>query len=188
MATSERIRRAFINIPRENFLPSGQKHYADLDVALRIGFGQTNSQPTTVRMMLSWLEPRAGDKILDVGSGSGWTTALLGNIVGPNGKVYGVEKIPQLRKMGKINCQKMNIANVYFHLAGKEYGLPEESPYDRILVSASAPVLPKELLSQLKIGGRMVIPINYDILVIDKISDGKFNKTVHPGFIFVPLF
>src|SRR3990167_2983511 len=119
MAIDSRIRQAFINTPRKYFLPENQRQYADVDIPLDIGFGQTNSQPTTVKMMLTWLNPKIGDKVLDVGSGSGWTTALLANMVGPKGKVYAVERITSLLEMGKNNCAKLSIDNTYFYPATK---------------------------------------------------------------------
>ena len=86
---------------------------------LPIGFGQTISQPTTVKFMLSWLDAMPGDEVLDIGSGSGWTSALLADIVGPQGIVYAVERIPELVKFGRDNCRRLGIENVFFFQAGK---------------------------------------------------------------------
>ena len=187
MAIDSRIRQAFINTPRKYFLPENQQQYADVDIPLDIGFGQTNSQPTTVKMMLTWLNPKIGDKVLDVGSGSGWTTALLANMVGPKGKVYAVERITPLLKMGKNNCAKLGIDNAYFYPAKKIYGLSDHAPYNRILVSASVKRLSQKLLRQLQVNGRMVLPVKDEIIVIDKISQNKYKYSSHYGFLFVPL-
>jgi protein-L-isoaspartate(D-aspartate) O-methyltransferase len=182
------LNKAFEKIDRIDFVPDYQKSSASLDVPLPIGYGQTISQPYTVKHMLQWLDARVGDIVLDVGSGSGWTTALLSFIIGPKGKVYAVERIPELLKFSKVNCMKYGIKNTQFFNANeKVYGLPEKSPYNRILVSAAAKDLPDELLKQLIIGGKMVIPVNNDILEISKISKNKINTIKHPGFIFVPL-
>lgn len=181
------IERAFKLIDRKGFVPKSLRDRANLDVPLPIGFSQTISQPSTVRLMLEWLDARPADKILDVGSGSGWTTALLSEIVGPSGKIFAVERIPELVNFGKTNCINSGIKNAKFFQAVKNYGLLEYSPYDRILVSASAKELPLELINQLKIGGKLVIPIKNDILEITKTSDKDYKRTTHPGFIFVPL-
>lgn len=181
------IEQAFKKMHREDFVPENLRHQAKIDVPLPIGFGQTNSQPTTVRMMLEWLGARPGEKILDVGSGSGWTTALMSQIVGPTGQVFAVERISELVKMGRNNCKKAGIENARFFQASEQYGLIEHSPYDRILVSASAKKLPEEILGQLKVGGKLVIPIQHDVLEIRKTSEHEFNTETHSGFVFVPL-
>lgn len=181
------IDKAFQVAPRENFLPSGVRGRADIDIPLPIGFGQTNSQPSTVRLMLEWLNPQVGDKILDVGSGSGWTTALLGYLVGSRGRVYAVERVLELVRIGAENCRRIGINNVKFYSAGEMYGLPDCAPYDRILVSAAASRLPKDLINQLKIGGRMVIPMQNSIFVVNKTSQGEYEAEEYPDFAFVPL-
>lgn len=183
----DRIEQAFHIIPRTTFLPVDIRKKAELDRPLPIGFGQTNSQPSTVRLMLRWLDPQLEEKILDVGSGSGWTTALLAYLVGPKGSIYAVEKIPQLVRFGKENCEQAGVRNVQFFKAGSTYGLPDFAPYDRILVSAAASTLPKSLLGQLKIGGRLVVPVKGSIHVIDKIDESTYEDTENPGFLFVPL-
>lgn len=183
----DEVAKAFIDVRREEFLPLEQAGMVDLDTPLPIGFGQTNSQPTTVRLMLEWLEVEPGSKILDVGSGSGWTTALLAHLTGPKGRVYAIEIVPELVDFGRDNCQAAGIENAEFFLAGKTLGLPKFAPYDRILVSAAARSLPQELVDQLKNGGKLVIPVNNDILEIEKRAGGKIDTFKHPGFMFVPL-
>lgn len=172
---------------RREFLPEEARDYENIDAPLPIGYDQTNSQPTTVRLMLEWLDPQKGDKVLDVGSGSGWTTALLAHIVGSKGFIYGVEIIPELVNFGRENVRKSGIRNAEFFQTGSVYGLPDYAPYDRILVSASARHVPDELLAQLKIGGKMVIPVNHDILEITKSASNKQETITHSGFVFVPL-
>jgi protein-L-isoaspartate(D-aspartate) O-methyltransferase len=177
---------AFQAVRREGFLPKGLNKLAGLDVPLPIGRGQTISQPTTVRYMLEWLDPKPGDKILDIGSGSGWSSALLAYLAGPKGKIYAVERIPELLEFGKRNCQKAGFLNVEFFVARKDYGLPEYAPYDKILVSASASSFPQELLSQLRQSGKLIVPVQNDILEVTKTIDG-YETVSHPGFVFVPL-
>ena len=182
------IEQAFTAVPRINFVPDEVKKAADIDMPLPIGFGQTNSQPTTVKMMLEWLDPRPGQKVMDVGSGSGWSAALLAYLVAPKGRVYAVERIPELLKFGEENTKRLGIKNVKFFAArGDEYGLIEHAPFDRILVSASARKLPDELAAQLTVGGKMVIPIDSNILEVTRRSEIAFETELHLGFMFVPL-
>lgn len=178
---------AFEKIDRTNFVPEELKTQANFDMPLPIGFGQMISQPTTVAYMLEWLGAEADDKVLDVGSGSGWTTALLSEIVGPMGRVYAVELIPELAEIGRRNCEKLGITNVRFYEAGEKYGLPEHAPYSKILVSAAAETLPVELLGQLEVGGKLVVPVQHDILEITKYSANDYGTQKHSGFSFVPL-
>src|SRR5258708_5095943 len=117
----DRVDEAFQNVPRRNFLPPDLADRAAVDAPLPIGFGQTNSQPYTVGLMLEWLDVQPGNKILDVGAGSGWTTALLAYLTGPKGKVVAVEKVPELVEFGRENCTRLGIKHVEFHEAGKIY-------------------------------------------------------------------
>ncbi|HET7320814.1 MAG TPA: methyltransferase domain-containing protein [Candidatus Saccharimonadales bacterium] len=178
----------FYKVPRANFLPTEHTVDTGLDVPVPIGFGQTNSQPSTVYQMLEWLDVREGQTVLDVGSGSGWTTALLANLAGPHGRVVAVEKIPQLVRFGRENVERLGITNATFHKAKKGLvGWEDQAPYERILVSASANTLPSQLVKQLGRGGRMVIPVRNTILVIDKDAAGDVDRFEYPGFVFVPL-
>jgi protein-L-isoaspartate(D-aspartate) O-methyltransferase len=158
------------------------------DEALPIGYGQTISQPYTVAFMLELLWPRVGEKILDVGSGSGWTTALLAAIVGPKGKVCGVERVPELVGFGRANLAKYTLPQAEILQAGKELGLPEAAPFDRILVSAAAESsVPVRLVAQLKVGGILVMPVGEAIWCVEKLSGTQTRIEKHPGFVFVPL-
>jgi len=155
---------------------------------LPIGYGQTISQPSTVRLMLDWLDVKSGDKVLDLGSGSGWTAALLSMLAGSEGKVYAVERIPELLRFGEANCSRVGVRNISFHLAPTSgYGLKEFAPYDRILVSASAHDIPEELLGQLASGGKMVIPVENSVMEVFRDATGSYTYHDHPGFVFVPL-
>lgn len=181
---------AFSEIKRIEFIPNELESVAEVDVALPIGNGQTISQPLVVAFMLELLDPRKGQKILDVGSGSGWTTALLSCITGSEGRVIGIESIEKLKKIGEGNVEKYGfikkgIAKIVQGDGSK--GLPEEAPFDRILVSASANKIPPALKDQLKIGGKLVIPIGSSIVYLEKKSETEFSKEEFPGFIFVPL-
>lgn len=182
------VQDAFVAMPRRHFLPERAKRYANVNVPVSIGYGQTNSQPYTVELMLEWLQVEPGNRVLDVGSGSGWTTALLAHLVGPKGQVAGVEQVPELVEFGRQNCRSRGLLNTTFHQA-KRYvlGWPPTAPYDRILVSATASEMPKDLLRQLKPGGKMIIPINDDVVEVEKDEEGAIEATHHRGFIFEPL-
>lgn len=187
---TDAIIEAFSEINRVEFIPREFEMQADANVALPIGHGQTISQPLTVAFMLEFLDPQKGQKILDVGSGSGWTTALLSYIVGKEGKVYAIERKAELTEFGKKNVDKYSFVKdgiAEFYEADGTKGLPEQAPFDRILVSASAEEIPEELKKQLKTGGKMVIPIGDTIYFLEKKSEKEFAEKKFPGFSFVPL-
>src|SRR3954451_18954914 len=134
---------AFDSVPRADFLPRGWRRSASYDGPIPIGAGQTNSQPRTVEAMLRLLEVRPGDRVLDVGSGSGWTTALLAHLTGPDGSVLGVELEPDLVAFGRANLAAGDWGNARIEQAKPgTFGDPAHAPYDRILVSAQARELP----------------------------------------------
>ncbi|HHD83696.1 MAG TPA: protein-L-isoaspartate O-methyltransferase [Campylobacteraceae bacterium] len=184
---SPQIIEAFEKIDRKNFIPEGFREHMYIDRPLPIGKDQTISQPSTVAFMLEQLQPQKGEKILDIGSGSGWTTALLCQIVGKEGSVLGLERHDELVKRGQENLAKLALGeHCRIEKAGRELGKPGEQ-YDRILVSASAEEIPEELFTQLKTGGILVIPVQNSIFRFKKISDTKVEAMEFPGFVFVPL-
>lgn len=177
---------ALSKMDRINFIRPEDLNRAYMDNPLSIGYGQTISQPYTVVFMLELLQPEKGNKVLDIGSGSGWTTALLAYIVQKEGSVLGMEKVSNLMKFGKSNIEKYNFTNTKIVQSGEKLGKPEEQ-FDRILVSAAAREVPDELVDQLKIGGRMVIPVQSSIYKVDKVSEDQVEKDENYGFSFVPL-
>ncbi len=191
---------AFCKIKRVDFLPEGLKEMAELDQALPIGKGQTISQPAVVAFMLELLQPQPGDKILDIGSGSGWTTALLAEIVSKKnkkGKVFAIEIIKELKSFGEQNVSKYNFIKkgvVKFIEGDGNKGLKSKAPFDKILVSAATKNVPDFLKEQLKEGGKLVIPVeegsgyfSQSIWLIKKEIKNKFKMQKYPGFVFVPL-
>lgn len=178
---------AFESIDRADFIKSRDKSIAYEDIPLDIGYDQTISQPLTVAFMLEELGPKKGSSVLDIGSGSGWTTALLAHIVGESGEVVGLERIPELADFGRSNLQKYKLDQAKIEKAEKGVlGKPGQK-FDRILVSASANKLPEELILQLKPNGILVVPVRSSIFKIAKSLEGVVSMQEFPGFVFVPL-
>jgi protein-L-isoaspartate(D-aspartate) O-methyltransferase len=187
MLKSPMIIDAFRTIDRKYFVPDEYVEDTYIDAPLPIGNYQTISQPSTVAFMLERLAPQDGNTVLDIGSGSGWTTALLCYIVGEKGSVTGVERVDTLVEQGKGNLSKFHFGTrCHIEKSGDKLGLPGKQ-FDRILVSASADEIPEELFLQLNIGGILVIPIRESIFKFTKISETKIEKEEFYGFVFVPL-
>ncbi|MGN6575149.1 MAG: protein-L-isoaspartate O-methyltransferase family protein [Nocardioides sp.] len=189
--TDQRILDAFAAAPRERFLPHGEMRFAALDRPLDIGHGPTNSQPTTVRHLLELLEVEPGDRVLDVGCGSGWTTALLGHLVGPRGTVVGVEIVPELVEFGRANLAAVDLPWARIEAADPDaLGRPSEAPFDRILVSAEAAELPTALVEQLREGGLLVLPVRGRLWAVRRPAGWPqvpADVVRHGHYAFVPL-
>lgn len=185
-----RLVEAFQRIDRKDFLLEEYEDEAYVNAPLPIGYGQTISQPLTVAFMLELLQPEQGNKILDVGSGSGWQTALLADIVGDGGKVFAAEIIPELVEFGRKNVSKYNFIKkeiVKFLNLNAVNGLPDEAPFDRIIAAASGEEVPLAWKEQLKTGGRLVVPVKDAIHLLIKKEDGIFEEQSYSGFAFVPF-
>jgi protein-L-isoaspartate(D-aspartate) O-methyltransferase len=181
---------AFHAVDRAEFLRPRDRAAAGLDEPLSIGHGGTNSQPRTVRNMLRLLEVGSGHRVLDVGSGSGWTTALLARLVGPTGSVVGVELEPDLAAWGAQNLSRQDAPWASIQPADPDVlGAPSEAPFDRVLVSAAARRLPEELVDQLTDDGVMVVPVGATMTRVRRTGPdpGDVDVTTHGSYSFVPL-
>lgn len=184
-----RVQQAFAATPRERFLPPAVRGRAAVDAPLPIGHGATNSQPWTVRLMLELLAVPSDGKVLDVGSGSGWTTALLAHLTGAGGSVVGVEVVPELVELGRRHLSSMQRpwARIEPAIPGV-LGLPDAAPFDRILVSADPGTIPADLEQQLAEGGRMVLPAAGVMWTVTRDHRGWHREPEREHrFAFVPL-
>ncbi len=176
---------AFEKVNRKLFLPRSYRRYADNDMPLPIGYGQTTSQPSLIADMICRADIKRGDKVLEVGTGTGFAAAIMATI---GADVYTVEKVPELYQIAKENLSSFD--NVHVYLAGDILGLPEHAPFDKIVVFAHAEDIPVQLLEQLRVGGVMIIPVGDEriqhLLRIEKTSDGDRVETLYP-VRFVPL-
>ena len=175
------------NVPRHLFIDPGLAEQAYLDKALPIENNQTISQPFTVAFQTQLLEPKLGEKILEVGTGSGYQTAVLYYL---KLNIFTIERNHNLFRMTSKLFSKLNIRPKKFIYGDGYNGLSDNSPFDGIIVTAGCPVIPKKLLSQLKIGGKMIIPVGKESQIMTKITRfGKteFKKETFGNFKFVPM-
>ena len=183
----KRVIEAMKRVPREAFVSKEQYHAAYDDRPLNIGFGQTISQPFIVALMVQALELQGDEKVLELGTGSGYEAAILAELAK---KVVSVECIPELAELAKQVLDKLGYSNVEVHVAGKTLGWSEGAPYDAIIVSAGAPNVPQALLEQLAWNGRLVIPVGsrwqQDLLRVTKLRKGNNIESLG-GCYFVPL-
>jgi len=182
---------AFLKIPRELFVSDKWLEFTYQDHPLSIGSEQTISQPYMVAIMMELLELNETDKVLEIGTGCGYVTALLAEIVS---EVYTIERIDELMKSAKINLKKLNYQNIYFKIGDGSLGwvkaLPAITEFDKIIVSAGSPGIPNQLLSQLKEGGKLVIPQGtrkFQELYLYEKRNGEIVNESHGSCVFVPL-
>jgi protein-L-isoaspartate(D-aspartate) O-methyltransferase len=152
----KRILAAMSRIPRERFVPPENRHLAYEDMPLPIGLGQTISQPFIIALMTEALELTGKEKVLEIGTGSGYQAAILAELAH---SVITVERLPPLAEAAKKVLDSLGYRNIEIHLSEETLGWPEGAPYDAIMVTAGAPKVPNDLLTQLAIGGRLVIPV-----------------------------
>jgi len=185
--SDKRVIEAMKHVPREAFVSQEQYHLAYEDRPLSIGFGQTISQPFIVALMVQALELRGDEKVLELGTGSGYEAAILAELTQ---EVVTVECIPELAESAGQVLDSLGYSNIEVHISGRILGWPEEAPYDAVIVSAGAPTVPKILLEQLAWNGRLVIPVGsrwqQELLRVTKLR--KRNRIENlGGCYFVPL-
>ncbi|NLY98314.1 MAG: protein-L-isoaspartate(D-aspartate) O-methyltransferase [Clostridiaceae bacterium] len=182
------LERFFRSLDRSFFVDENMKKHADLDRPLPIGHGQTISQPSLVLEMTKLLSPEKDSKVLEIGTGSGFQTAILAKM---SGEVYTVERIEELMEKAKKRLEALNFTNVNYKTGDGSIGWEEHAPYDRIMVTAAALVLPDELIRQLALGGRMVIPVGppslQELKVVSKSDEGDIQVKSAGWVRFVEL-
>jgi protein-L-isoaspartate(D-aspartate) O-methyltransferase len=188
---SIRVENALRKYRREFFVPDELKHLAYRDSPISIGFNQTISQPSTVVVMTEALNIKEGDKVLEIGTGSGWQSSILSYLVGEKGHVYSIEILEDLAEFARANFEKVGVKNVEVIVKDGSLGLQEKAPFDRIIVTAACPDVPKPLFEQLRIGGEMVLPIGnlylQEMFLIRKLRDGRSIRKSLGNYMFVPL-
>ncbi len=178
---------AFRKVPREEFVMGTLKYRSYEDIALPIPMGQTISQPTTVMIMLKALDLKKTDKVLEIGTGSAYNAALIAQIAK---EVYTIEIIPELIEFAKSNLEKTGIKNAYVVLGDGSIGYKKQAPYDKIIITAACPSIPKEIIEQLKEGGIVVAPVGerFEQVMIKAVKrNGKLEQEPIGRFMFVPL-
>ncbi len=186
----DRVLRAIAEVPRELFVPDELRARADADHPLPIGYGQTISQPFIVAYMTERLHLAGDERVLEVGTGSGYQTALLAHLAQ---EVFSIEIVPELAERARaLLLDRLGLANVRLRQGDGERGWPEEAPFDRVMVTAAAPAVPSALVGQLAPAGRMILPVGSDpygqvLRVVDRGADGALAETDLLGVRFVPL-
>lgn len=190
---SENVRQAMEKVPREEFLPEENKSYAYNDQPLPIGKGQTISAPHMVAMICEKLQLKEGMKVLEIGTGFGYNAAVISEAMGKKSHVYSIERIEYLAKLAEENLRRTGYAeNVTVIIGDGTLGYEKEAPYDRIYGTASAPYVPEPLKKQLKVGGRLLVPVGeqsyfQDLICIVKNSETEFKEKSLGGVAFVPM-
>jgi len=182
-----RVLEAVHEIPRHTFVPERETRWAYIDAPIPVGWGQTISQPYIVALMTEALELQGQEKVLEIGTGSGYQAAILSRLAA---RVYSIERIEGLACRAKETLDELGIFNVTVTHGNGSIGLPEEAPYDAIIVTAAAPDIPKPLIEQLADGGRLVLPVGErDSQTLTKITKtGQTIQRANLGLcVFVPL-
>ena len=185
----DNVESAFRNIPRHEFVPTSELDAAYYNEPLSIMKDQTISQPGVVSRMTEWLDVKDGQKILEIGTGSAWQTAILSYLVG-TGTVYSVERYSELVKFARENLEKFGLDNIHVILGDGSMGYLKESPYDRIIITAACTEIPLPLLEQLGENGLILAPVgdsSQSLVLLKKTSDGIIEIKKQSNYVFVPL-
>ena len=189
--TSKAVEDAMRRVPREEFLPAELREEAYLDSPLPIGEGQTISAPHMVAIMAENLDLKTGQKILEVGTGSGYHAAVCAEVIAPDGHIYSIERITSLASFAEDNLKRTGYAKLVTVILGDgSKGFPDHAPYDRIFVAAGAPDIPSPLTAQLAQGGKLLVPVGtrwYQDLIKVTRKGAKLEKENLGGCVFVPL-
>ncbi|MCD6385673.1 protein-L-isoaspartate(D-aspartate) O-methyltransferase [Candidatus Sumerlaeota bacterium] len=181
-----RVLSAMLKVPRHKFIPEEYRSFAYYDSPQPIGEGQTISQPYIVALMTELIEPKEQDKVLEIGTGSGYQAAILAELVD---EVYTIEIIPTLAKRAESTLKQMGYTNIHVRCGDGFQGWPEAAPFDAIIVTCAPPEIPEPLIEQLKVGGKLVIPVGeyyQELIVATKTKKGIKKKSVIP-VRFVPM-
>ena len=187
--TDEKVESALQNIPRHEFVPESELEYAYDNEPLPIMKNQTISQPGVVTRMTEWLDIKNGQNILEIGTGSGWQSAILSYLVG-SGTIYSIERHPELVKFAQENLKKLKIDNVHVILGDGTLGYSQASPYDRIIITAACTEIPLPLLDQLSENGLIIAPVggsSQSLVLLQKTPNGMFEIKNQSKYVFVPL-
>lgn len=187
--TDNHVESALRNIPRHEFIPESELDHAYNNEPLPIMKNQTISQPGVVTRMTEWLDVKDGQKILEIGTGSGWQSAIISYLVG-SGSVYSIERHPKLVKFALENLKKLKIDNVHVILGDGNLGYPKESPYDRIIITAACAEIPSPLFDQLSENGLIIAPVgdsSQSLVLQKKTSKGMVEIKKQSKYVFVPL-
>ena len=181
-----RVLEAMCKVERHRFIPTDGQAFAYRDGPVAIGQGQTISQPYIVACMTEVLEPQPSDRVLEIGTGSGYQTAVLAELVA---EVYTIENVERLAKQAETILNQMDYENIRLRLGDGHQGWPEAAPFDKVIVTAAPAKLPKVLLDQLKLGGRMIVPVGLwrqELVLIHHTPDGCRREHLMP-VRFVPM-
>lgn len=189
MLKDARLKAVFTEVDRKDFLEEDYFPEAYEDYAVPIGHEETLTKPAAAAFMLELLSAQEGERVLNIGAGSGWSTVLLAKLVGEEGYVWSTEIVPELVERSRENIEKYNIDNalVVEAVEGDVLGFPQDVPYDKILLHASVPEVPPELLAQLRVGGVMVIPVADSLVRLERTSEEDIEESSYEGFLFKPL-
>ena len=190
---TDRVKKAMLKVPREEFVPPENRFYAYMDQPLPIGHGQTISAPHMVAILCEKLELEEGMNVLEIGTGFGYNAAVVSEIISSKGHIYSVERLEALVKIARENLEKTGYSEGVTVIHGDgTLGVPEKAPYDRIYATASAPEVPEPLKKQLKIGGKLIVPVGVnhqfqELVCMERVAENEFKTQKLGGVVFVPM-